>query len=327
MALSLVPPSSSPADPVPPRYSQYRYWDEINSTALRVVNATVARVLADRDRQGDLFAPPVLEAATPAAVNAIAATTKNETLGGMLSPSQANLFLNCSAKWWFKHGLSLPDPKGGRQVRGLAAHKVVEHWYKLQLQGEVVEVDSLEEVYEAAWEFQSAGAQFSNDDDIEDLKRSGARLLRKYLDEVAPSIKPAKVEQHVTGSIAGVPVQGFIDLVDVDGRIIDCKFAEKSPSGITPDYAFQLATYRQLQPGANGKARLDTLVNNKTPKLVTIEYEVSVADQLLTQNLYPRVREGIREGLYFPNRGSNMCSRKYCNFCDACEKEFGGKVE
>ncbi|MGA2148501.1 MAG: hypothetical protein ABSH49_26455 [Bryobacteraceae bacterium] len=35
------------------------------------------------------------------------------------------------------------------------------------------------------------------------------------------------------------------------------------------------------------------------------------ADQLLTANLYPRLREGIREGLYFPNRNSNLRSRKY----------------
>jgi len=47
----------------------------------------------------------------------------------------------------------------------------------------------------------------------------------------------------------------------------------------------------------------------------------------MTASLYPRVREGIREGLYFPNRGSNMCSRKYCNFVDACCKEFGGCVD
>ena len=75
------------------------------------------------------------------------------------------------------------------------------------------------------------------------------------------------------------------------------------------------------------KARLDTLVATKTPKLVKIEYQVTEADQLLTTNLYPRVREGIREGLYFPNRNSNLCSRKSCNFADACCKEFGGGVD
>lgn len=88
-----------------------------------------------------------------------------------------------------------------------------------------------------------------------------------------------------------------------------------------------MATYRQLEPRANGQARLDTLVATKTPQLVTISYEVSEADQRMTQSLYPLVREGMREGLYFPNRGSNLCSRRYCNFCDACEKEYGGKVE
>ena len=46
---------------------------------------------------------------------------KNETLGNLLSPSQANQFLNCSARWWFKYGAGLPDPKGGSLVRGFIA--------------------------------------------------------------------------------------------------------------------------------------------------------------------------------------------------------------
>lgn len=120
---------------------------------------------------------------------------------------------------------------------------------------------------------------------------------------------------------------GFVDLLDVDGRIVDTKVRAASPSKIDAAAALQLATYRQLAPGANGHARVDTLVATKSPKIVTLPYTVTVADQLMTQHLYPHVREGIREGLYFPNRGSNMCSRKYCNFADACEREFGGTVE
>ena len=38
-------------------------------------------------------------------------------------------------------------------------------------------------------------------------------------------------------------------------------------------------------------------------------------------------QQGGLEGIYFPNRNSNLCSRKYCNFADACCKEFGGCVE
>jgi hypothetical protein len=27
------------------------------------------------------------------------------------------------------------------------------------------------------------------------------------------------------------------------------------------------------------------------------------------------------------NRGSNLCSRQHCNFWEACEGEYGGKVK
>jgi hypothetical protein len=40
---------------------------------------------------------------------------------------------------------------------------------------------------------------------------------RKYLDEAAPEIRPAALEQSILGEIGGVPVRGYIDLVDVDG--------------------------------------------------------------------------------------------------------------
>jgi CRISPR/Cas system-associated exonuclease Cas4 (RecB family) len=263
---------------------------------------------------------PILE---PAPVSPV----KNETLGGILSPSQANMYLNCSAKWWFRHGLNLPDPRGGNMCRGTAVHKTVEQWFRLQLAGAGATVEDMGEVYDDAWDAAADETSFAADDDLAELKRQGAVLARKYLEEAAPEIQPAAIEQSVTGEIGGVPVRGYIDLVDVNGRIIDLKTSGRKPSGIEPGYAFQLATYQQLLPGANGVTRLDTLVATKTPQLVTIEHTTTEEERQLTANLYPRVREGIREGLYMPNRGSNLCSRKYCNFADACCKEFGGHVE
>lgn len=338
MGLVLNAPQAAAMPMPPPRLTSYRYWEDYAPHFLHAIHDTVRRVLDDKERQRDLFeeapaaAPETTETRQsadnqPTVPAPSAPAVKNETLGNLLSPSQANQFLNCSARWWFRYGAGLPDPKSGSLVRGTAVHKCIEHYFKLQLSGAAPGLADLAEFYEDAWEAGAADAQFSQADNIEDLKKSGARLLRLYLDEVAPQIHPVQLEQKVTGEIGGVRVQGYIDQVDATGRILDVKTAEKSPSGIGSDYAFQLATYRQILPGASGKARLDTLVNNKTPKLVTIEYEVSVRDQLMTVALYPRVREGIREGLYFPNRNSNLCSRKYCNFCDACTREFGGTVD
>ena len=40
------------------------------------------------------------------------------TPGEVLSPSQASTFLGCSAKWFFKYMVGLPDPAGCGAVRG-----------------------------------------------------------------------------------------------------------------------------------------------------------------------------------------------------------------
>jgi hypothetical protein len=322
MGLILDLSQSRPTIAPPPRPTNARFWADYRVEQLRAIQDKIAAVIEAKARNIDLE----IEAAAEE-TSASALTAKNETLGGILSPSQANLFLNCSAKWWFKYGLGLPDPRGGNACRGTAVHKTVERWFRLQLAGTAASVDDMGEVYDDAWDAAADETSFAKDDDIAELKRTGAVLARKYLDEAAPEIRPAALEQSILGEIGGVPVRGYIDLVDVDGRIIDLKTSGKKPSGIEPGYAFQLATYQQLLPGSNGKTRLDTLVATKTPQLVTIEHTTTVQEQFLTVSLYPRVREGIREGLYLPNRGSNMCSRKYCNFVDACCREFGGCVE
>ena len=71
---------------------------------------------------------------------------------------------------------------------------------------------------------------------------------------------------------------------------------------------------------------MDTPVATKSAQVITQEYTVSPADLKMTEKLYPLVREAMREGIYLPNRGSNLCSRKHCIFAEACEFEFGGFV-
>jgi hypothetical protein len=146
------------------------------------------------------------------------------------------------------------------------------------------------------------------------------------MDEAAPWIQPAAVEIEVSGEIGGVSVLGIVDLLDEEGRVVDVKTAARRPSAISPDYAFQLATYSQITPGASGEARLDTLVKTKTVQLVQQAYTVGSRDLQATKVLYPLVQVGIANGLYFPNRQSLTCSRRNCCFWRHCEREFGGAV-
>jgi hypothetical protein len=68
---------------------------------------------------------------------------------------------------------------------------------------------------------------FTAEENQGDLRRTGERLVSKYMDEVAPTVEPAAVELDVQGEIAGVAVRGRVDVLDVDGRLIDFKTASR----------------------------------------------------------------------------------------------------
>ena len=43
-------------------------------------------------------------------------------LAEVLSPSQVRCFMDCQARWWFKHGLRYPDSPTGKIALGRAVH-------------------------------------------------------------------------------------------------------------------------------------------------------------------------------------------------------------
>jgi hypothetical protein len=245
----------------------------------------------------------------------------------ILSPTQVRTFLNCSARWWFKYGLGEPEIKNSALALGSAVHRTLEVNFREKVTTKE-DLDTLGVIalFRSEWQEQAEQTEFRVDEDPAALGKVGEQLVAKYMEEAAPWIQPAEVEVEVAGEIGGVPVHGIVDLVDEEGRIVDVKTSARKPSGISPDYAFQLATYRQITQGVSGEARLDTLVKTKTVQLVQQSYTVGSQDLRATEVLYPLVREGIANGVYFPNRQSLTCSRRNCCFWRHCEREFGGAV-
>ena len=47
------------------------------------------------------------------------------SLGERLSPSQVKTFLGCSARWYFKYFVGLPEPKTGSLALGTAVHQAL----------------------------------------------------------------------------------------------------------------------------------------------------------------------------------------------------------
>jgi hypothetical protein len=280
---------------------------------------------------GGVSAPAVAVAEAPvAAIPSIAGASSNDNTGiaDVLSPSQVNGYLNCSAAWKYRYVDKLPAAATGNQVRGRAVHALVGFWFRQRMAGATPDGDTLAEAYTEIWDNETADAEFSAKESIEELRASGAELAQKYITEVGHKITPAASELKVSGVIGGVQVRGYVDLLcrDDSGKIIDLKTSSRSPSGVSADHALQLATYARLTPEASGLVQIDTLVATRQPKLISIEYQVPEADVRLIDRVYPAVQKSMRDGFYLPNRSSFFCSRKNCSFVDACTAEFGGLV-
>ena len=287
--------------------------------------------------QGLPLAPPTESSATELIVApAVALTKLPATRGAMdakadpapvLSPSQVRCFLDCPARWWFKYGLQLPERKNSSLALGLAVHQALEVNFREKVETqEDLDTIGVVMVFREAWMEQVPQTVFTPDESQGDLRRMGERLVSKYMDEVAPKVEPAAVELDVQGEISGVSVRGRVDVLDVEGRLIDFKTASRRPSHVSSDHAFQLATYQQITPGASGEVRIDSMVKTQTVQIVQQAYTVGEPDIRATQVLYPMAQKAMGSGMYCPNRQSMLCSHKHCSFSKHCEEEFGGRV-
>jgi CRISPR/Cas system-associated exonuclease Cas4 (RecB family) len=252
----------------------------------------------------------------------------SSALAAALSPSQLRQYLDCQTRWWYRYALHLPDPPGADRVLGLAVHDAIAENFrqKIETKQDLPAVGVIA-LFRQAWPVRASEARWQAGEAPEDFRSLGEVLTRLYVENAAPRIEPHAVEVPVQGTIAGVSVRGRIDLLDIDGRVIDVKTAKKSPAGLNGDYRRQLATYAALTPAANGRARLDTLVKTKTVRLVEQSIEIGPADRRSIEVLYPLAQEGMRSGLYMPNRNSFLCSQRHCPYWERCQDEYGGQVK
>lgn len=259
---------------------------------------------------------------TPAAAAAAAAAAAE-----VLSPSQVTQFLHCPAKWYFRYFLDVPEPVTAATALGKAFHETIACNFrqKIQTNTDLPIGDNLEHFRSSLGRHLETAALQRGIQPLE-LMDLGSLMLEKYMCEVAPLVRPAAVETRVAGNIGGVNVRGYVDLLDVEGRIIDTKSALKSIKGISHDHRLQLISYTMITPQASGLCRLDTVTKERTIRLSQKSFQVEAADRRYVETIYPMVQDSIREGIFLPRRSSGLCSRKYCGYWHLCEREFGGVV-
>ena len=246
----------------------------------------------------------------------------------VLSPSQVRAFSDCEVRWFYEHLLGLTDPATATMALDNAIRTALMTNFRHKLDSkEDIEIEGVVGLFRRAWKRQQASVIFCDDEVPEAMGRTGEALVRVYMQQVAPNIRPAAVEQPLHGVIGGVRIHAQLDVMDVDGTIIDIRTTPTAPVQVDQMHRFELATCSRLAEGASGVVRSDILVASSTPQHVSCMWEVTAADVRWTDALYPLAQHAMQRGYYMPNRNSTHCSRHQCPYWHRCEQDFGGIVE
>lgn len=257
--------------------------------------------------------------------NAYALPARKEgTLTRALSPSAVTSYIDCAARWWYDE-VSAKQPPTSALALGKAVHAAI----ALDLEARKNGIgdpheDDIRQEFAACWKRETAVAHFRSDEDPDQLAATGAEMSLLFSRQIAPSLKVKAIETPVAGMIGTARTHGVIDIVTEDGELIDVKTASKKPTGISAAHSLQLTTYGML--GNSRRARLVTITKAKVPTIVDQPFTLTPAHTQYASTMFSMVADAIGAGIHLPNRGSNICGRKYCAHWRKCQDEHGGHV-
>src|SRR5712692_7655052 len=148
----------------------------------------------------------------------------------VLSPSQVRAFSDCEVRWFYEHLLGLTDPATATMALDNAIRTALMTNFRQKVDSkEDIEIEGVVGLFRRAWKQQRASANFCDDEVPEAMGRTGEALVRVYMQQVAPNIRPAAVEQPLHGVIGGVRIHAQLDVMEVDGTIIDIRTTPTAP--------------------------------------------------------------------------------------------------
>ena len=197
----------------------------------------------------------------------------------------------------FRYLLDLKEPGTAATALGRAFHETIAHNFRQKAEtAHDLPVAECLDCFRKALGPQLEEAKLQKGEHPMELLELGETMVTKYIEDAAPLIRPAAVESRVSGVIGGVKVSGYVDLLDIEGRIIDAKSALKPLKGIAHDHHLQLTSYVMITPAASGACRLDTVTKGKMVSLIQKSFLINEKDRHYAETIYPMVQDSIREG-------------------------------
>jgi hypothetical protein len=271
-----------------------------------------------------------------------------------LSVSQINMYLRCPKQYEFRYIKDEKNPPSGNLIQGTSGHSALEKTHHhIVDHGTPASDEEVMDTFSSSWDKAcQEEVTWDADDPRDGMKDQGLALVRMYNHSVAPTVKPRVVtkdgqtirgiEEEVKITIEGVPMLGYIDLIDSDASlsfspdeaaliheaggaipaglrtaIVDFKFKSKSMTDAEANGSIQLTFYSYATGILAG--RFDQLLKQKTPKLKRLDTFRSSKDHAWLKQIIRGVAEAISAGVFPPTDPTNWCcSEKWCGYWHMC---------
>jgi len=250
------------------------------------------------------------------------------------SYSRLTTYLSCSLAYFFRYlSDEKPESVSANLLLGSGVHYGHELIYRGMMNGGIPNLDDiLDEVSEdiVLREKLNPPILFSNGNDLDDLISEARRLTECLFRSVSPEkVVAVDLEETVPildyGKPLGTPLKVIYDLIvegdDGEEIVVDLKTTRCRFQQPKLDWDLQPTCYLYARgiSGGNGKRRsfrYDCLLKKKEPEFVQYPANRGKADFQRMVSIVKTVSDGIKHGIFIPNRGSYFCGT--CEWEKAC---------
>jgi hypothetical protein len=252
-----------------------------------------------------------------------------------ISPSSLDLHSRCGEQYRRVKICGERIPPGIALIKGTSVHVAAETNFKSKIvTGSDMSEDKLCQIAVAAVDtrIQEEGISLTREEQtvgvakvVGQLKDRSVGLTRLFAKEVAPTIRPASVEETVRVVIpeSSHDLLGRLDLTSDQNEVVDFKTSGKTPNAATYERSDQFTFYDAAYEATRGRkaacVRVEGLIDLKTPKRVSIKIQRTPADRVVLVARMNAMLASLKAGIFLPaHPGHWVCSEKFCGFWSSC---------
>lgn len=254
-----------------------------------------------------------------------------------LSESQIGMYRRCSFAWSCRYVRNLKIPPSSPLLLGSSFDTAINLNYNHKIaKGKDEKVSVCQDCFAEEFDNGKGNVLWEESEKPEELKDTGVKTVEAFHKEICVSVEPKAVQirDKILFENVDYCLSVVIDLVDVNGIVIDNKYTKKSWGAGKEFQELDPLVYSVWKTKGNteeSKFRFDIGIATKTPKTQQIPRTISFDEKMGFLKYVAYINDNIERdterGVFLPNPTNMMCSKRYCGFWKICEEEWNIKIK